>query len=437
MKEILKDILTENSARQLREELVPRDTQLYADLPKIQAVLGPRRVGKTSILNLYMQELSKSNEVSSSQLIYFNFEDERVRFLPEQLDLILQSWRELHPGVQLSDCYFFFDEVQAAAGWEKFLNRISETYTKKICFTGSNSRLLHTEVNTVLRGRSIAVELLPLSFLEFCRFYRHHPVVYGPEKSSTEAYFKKYLFQGGYPELTRLSESSLHVAYLQEYYNTMLLRDIIEYHQLSNFLYLRSLFRLVAGSVGQAVSVRRYFNQLKSMGYAVGLNTLYEVLHHAEDAYLFKRIGRFDHSPGKSEKSDKKTYWLDNGLLNALVGIQPERNGVLLENLVFQELYRRHGSIYQQRIFYYSDQSHECDFVVLKENGEPLPIQVTWSMEQLHTRDREIKGVLKTCAYAKVKRGLILTLEESFTLEFDGVKVDVMPVWRWLLEPFD
>lgn len=434
MKEILKDILTENSTRQIREELVLRDTKLYVDLPKMQAVLGPRRVGKTSAMNLYMQELYRVKGVNSSQLIYFNFEDERVHFLPEQLDLILQSWRELHPQVNLGDCYFFFDEVQAAKGWEKFLNRISETYTKKICFTGSNSRLLHTEVNTVLRGRSIALELLPLSFQEFCRFYDHQPVVYGPEKSITEAYFKKYLFQGGYPELTRLTEPSLHIAYLQEYYNTMLLRDIIEYHQLSNFQYLRSLFRLVAGSVGQPVSVRRYFNQLKSMGYSVGLNTLYEVLNHAEDAYLFKRIGRFDHSSGKSEKSDKKTYWLDNGLLNALIGIQPERNGLMLENLVFQQLYRLYGSIYQQRIFYYSDQSHECDFVVLKENEEPLPIQVSWSLEQLHIRDREIKGVLKTCAYAKVKKGIVLTLEESESLEFEGVKIEVLPVWKWVLE---
>ena len=153
----------------------------------------------------------------------------------EQLDLILQSWRELHPGVNLGDCYFFFDEVQAVQGWKKFLNRISETYTKKICFTGSDSRLLHTEVNTVLRERSIALELLPLSFQEFGRFYRHQPVVYGSEKSTTEAYFKKYLFQGGYPELTHLTNQSLHSAYLQEYYNIMLLWDIIEYHQLSIF----------------------------------------------------------------------------------------------------------------------------------------------------------------------------------------------------------
>lgn len=434
MKELLKDILVENTSRLLHKSLVSRDTKLHLDLPKIQAILGPRRVGKTSAMHLYMKELSQSKGIATSQMVYFNFEDERVQFLPDQLDMILQSWRELNPQVKMEDCYFFFDEVQAANGWEKFLNRISETYTKKICFTGSNSRLLHTEVNTVLRGRSIAIELLPLSFQEFCRFNHHQPVLFGPEKSTTETFFKKYLFQGGYPELAGLSDESLQVPYLQEYYNTMLLRDIVEYNQISNFHYLRSLFRLVAGSVGQPVSVRRYFNHLKSMGYSVGLNSLYEVLNHAEDAYLFKRIGRYDHSSGKSEKSDKKTYWLDNGLLNALVGVKQEWNGILLENLVFLQLYRLYGSIYQHHIFYFSDQSHECDFVVVREAEEPLPIQVAWSLEQLHTREREIKGLVKTCAYAKVKRGLILTLEESDTLEVGGIQIDVVPVWRWLLD---
>ncbi|WP_332911674.1 DUF4143 domain-containing protein [Algoriphagus boritolerans] len=176
--------------------------------------------------------------------------------------------------------------------------------------------------------------MLPLSFREFCRFQGHQPILYGPEKSVTEAFFQKFLNQGGYPELIGLEDQALHVAYLQEYYNTMLLRDILEYHQLSNFQYLRALFRLAASSIAQPISVRRFFNQLKSMGYAVGLNTLYEVMNHAEDAFLFKRIRRFDNSSSKSEKSDKKIYWLDNGLLRALIG-STEAKGTLLENTFF------------------------------------------------------------------------------------------------------
>ncbi len=130
-KELLKDILIENSLRKINLGLLPRDKKLYSDLPKMQVLLGPRRVGKTSAMQLYMQELTENLGVKSDRLVYFNFEDERVHFLPEQLDLILQAWKELHPSVQLEDCFFFFDEVQAAPGWEKFLNRINETLTKK------------------------------------------------------------------------------------------------------------------------------------------------------------------------------------------------------------------------------------------------------------------------------------------------------------------
>ncbi|WP_332911675.1 AAA family ATPase [Algoriphagus boritolerans] len=128
---MLKDILIENSLRKINLGLLPRDKKLYSDLPKMQVLLGPRRVGKTSAMQLYMQELTENLGVKSDRLVYFNFEDERVHFLPEQLDLILQAWKELHPSVQLEDCFFFFDEVQAAPGWEKFLNRINETLTKK------------------------------------------------------------------------------------------------------------------------------------------------------------------------------------------------------------------------------------------------------------------------------------------------------------------
>ncbi|MDR7129045.1 putative AAA+ superfamily ATPase [Algoriphagus sp. 4150] len=434
MKELVKDILAGYSIRKNISGLFPRDKQLYVDLAKMQVIVGPRRVGKTTAMQVYMQELVEKKGVKPNQLVYFNFEDERAYFQPEQLDLILQGWKELHPEVKLEDCYFFFDEVQAAQGWEKFLNRINETLTKKICFTGSNSRLLHTEVNTVLRGRSIAVELLPLSFAEYCRFQLHQPVLYGSEKSLTEVFFQKYLRQGGYPEVIGLEDEVLRTAYLQEYYNTMLLRDIVEYHHLSNFQYLRPLFRLAATSIGQPVSIRRFFNHLKSMGYTVGLNSLYEVMNYAEDAYLFKRIGRYDHSTGKSDKSDKKLYWLDNGLLRALVGIGASGNGTLLENSVFLHLYRIYGSMYLSQIFYYSDQSHECDFVVLRGEGRPMPIQVCWSMEQLRTHDREVKGLLKACKYADVKEGLILTLEESGSWEQDGVTIRMMPVWRWMLE---
>ncbi|MBC7452004.1 MAG: ATP-binding protein [Cytophagales bacterium] len=433
MKEILKEILIQNQERNLAKGLRTRNTGISLDLEKIQAIIGPRRVGKTSAMQLAIEELKTSRGILPSQILYFNFEDERIQFEQHTLDLILQAWQELNPETKLEDVWFFFDEVQAAPGWERFLNRINETWSKKIFFTGSNSAVLHTELKSVLRGRSIAIELLPLSFKEYCEFNNLKSSVYGKGKSQIIALFHKYLVHGGYPETINLPSQQISLAYLQEYYNAMLLRDIVEYNNLSNYTYLRSLYRLAASTIGKTISNRRLYNQLKSQQYSVGINSIYEAMHMAEQAYLFKRISRFDYSDSKREKSDKKIYWLDNGLLNANTAQYTGNNGLLLENLVFKELYLKFGSIYTHNIYYYSEVSGECDFVIYPEGGIALPVQVSWTLNDPNTRNREIKGLLKAASYCNVKEAWIITLEEEEELIIDGVNIKVMPAWKWML----
>src|SRR5690606_34519475 len=212
MKEIIKEILIQNQERSVAKGLRSRYTGISLDLEKIQAIIGPRRVGKTSAMQLAMVEVKSSRGVLPADIIYFNFEDERIQFEPHQLDLILQAWQELNPDTKLENAWFFFDEVQAAPGWERFLNRINETWSKKIFFTGGNSSVLHTELKSVLRGRSIAIELLPLSFIEYCEFNNFKPSEYGLGKSKTIGLFHKYLVHGGYPETVNLPSQQISVA---------------------------------------------------------------------------------------------------------------------------------------------------------------------------------------------------------------------------------
>jgi uncharacterized protein len=431
MKDIIKDILIGNQERKLPEGLKSRTTGISLHLDKIQAIIGPRRVGKTSAMLLAMDALRKEDKASS--IIYFNFEDERVQFEPQQLDLLLQAWQELYPDGKLEQAWFFFDEVQAAPGWERFLNRINETLSKKIFFTGSNSSVLHTEIKSVMRGRSIAVELLPLAFREYCDFIALRPSAYGAGKSKTVAAFNQYLFRGGYPETANLTDDAIHTAYLQEYYNSMLLRDIIEYNQMSNYSYLRNLYRASAATIGKTVSVRRLYNHLKAHHYSVGINAVYEAMDMAENAYLFKRVSRFDFSDSKREKSDKKIYWIDNGLLNANTAQYGGNKGLLLENAVFRELYRRYGNIYNQNIYYSADASTECDFVVYVEGRTPLPVQVCWSLADPLTRERELKGLIKACQYCQVKEGWIIAADEEEELDVDGIHVVVKAAWKWMI----
>ena len=431
MKDIIKDIFVSNQERSPGEGLKPRNTGISLDLDKIQAIIGPRRVGKTSAMLLAMEELKIRNK--ASEILYFNFEDERIQFEPQQLDLLLQAWRELYPNRSLEQAWFFFDEVQAAPGWERFLNRINETLSKKIFFTGSNSSVLHTEIKSVMRGRSIAVELLPLAFGEYCDFAGLKPVLHGLGRSKTIASFQKYLVWGGYPETVNLPSEAIHTAYLQEYYNSMLLRDIVEYNQLSNYSYLRNLYRQAAASIGSTISIRRLHNHLKAHQYNVGINTVYEAMDMAENAYLFKRVSRFDFSDSKREKSDKKIYWLDNGLLNANTAQYGGNKGLLLENAVFRELYRRYGNIYTQNIYYAADTSSACDFVIYAEGGTPLPVQVCWSLSDPATRQRELRGLIKACQYCQVKEGWIITGDEEEELDMEGVHVVVKASWKWMV----
>jgi predicted AAA+ superfamily ATPase len=274
-----------------------------------------------------------------------------------------------------------------------------------------------------------------LTFKEYCDFSGVKPAIYGNGKNKTIALFNKYLIQGGYPETINLPTQLIHTAYLQEYYNAMLLRDIIEYNQLSNYNYLRSLYRQAASTIGKTISNRRLFNQLKSQQYNVGINSVYNAMDMAEQAYLFKRISRFDYSDSKREKSDKKIYWLDNGLLNANTAQYTGNRGLLLENLIFKELYIRFGSIYTSNIYYYAETSAECDFIVYPEGGTALPVQVSWTIADESTRNREIKGLLKACNYCKVKEAWIMTAEEEEELIIDGVHISVKPAWKWMINP--
>ncbi|HWK58493.1 MAG TPA: ATP-binding protein [Parapedobacter sp.] len=434
MKEKIKHILIESRAEILGRTLINRAIDLHIDLEKAQAILGPRRTGKTSAMVLAMKSLIENNAVSPDRIIYFNFEDERIQLDGDNLDLILQAWQELFPELLLSNCYFFFDEVQAAGGWEYFINRISETITKKIFFTGSNSAVLHTEIKSVMRGRSIPIEVLQLSFPEYCKFANITPTLYGRDKAKTLVAFYQYLENGGYPETINLPSDALRTTLLQEYYSAMLLRDIVEYNKVSNFTYLRSLYRMAASSIGKTVSMRRLHNQLKANDYTVGLNSVYEAMDMAEHAYLFKRISRFDFSDAKRDKSEKKIYWLDNGLLNANTAHFIGNKGILLENLLFRELYRRFGNIYETHIYYFNDATAECDFIVFPTQTQPLPIQVCWTVQPTDTRTREIKGLLKACTYCKVKEGWILTAEDEETLTVEGITIRIIPTWKWFLQ---
>ncbi|MEO6133478.1 MAG: ATP-binding protein, partial [Saprospiraceae bacterium] len=435
MKETIKQILVENQQR-FTPAAKPRKAKIDSQLPKIQVITGPRRAGKSSLLRITIAELLNQG-LSWDQICYLPLEDERLRSLPFEADIILQAFQELHTSNPLlKDVLFVFDEIQYLPHWEAFVNRIHQQISKRVILTGSNSRTLHTEVANILRGRSLAVELLPLSFAEYLQF-RHIPFsYYGTESIQSRAAFHDYLMLGGYPETAGM-EINYSRNLLQEYFNTAIYRDILDQAQPASYSYLRYVFHRLAANTGKTTSISKVYNELKSQGYAVSKNSLYEMVQMAEDVYLYKRISRFDPSLIRRENSDKKGYFIDNGMLNAIDSGFSANRGALLENLVFWQLYRQYGSIYTTDIYYYKDASYECDFILYREGGLSLPIQVCWQMATQDTYLRELKGLSKACENAGATTGILITLEEENEMIYDGIKIKIIPAWKWCAEEID
>ncbi len=428
MKRVFIEILTE-SKQQFYPELLDRDIVLNPDIKKVQTIVGPRRAGKSSLLKLAVLKLLKQG-IKWDKICYLSFEDERLSFDTYQPDIILQAFRELHPGnVDLKDVYFLFDEIQYLPRWEYFINRIYETVSKNIILTGSNSSTLHTNVLSVLRGRGLPYELLPLSFNEYLRFRNIAYEEFGPQKSVVMAAFNEYMFWGGYPELV-FSDVKNKRSILQEYFNTVLFRDVLE-QKAGNSSYVRYLFHRIAANTGKNISLRKIFLELKSRGFQVSLGSIYNMADIAENVYLFKRIGKFDGSLIKRENADKKGYFIDNGLLHAINNSFSVNTGAMLENLIFWHLYRIYGNIYTNDIYYYHDNYHECDFVLYNEGSIPLPVQVCVSLKDENTRQREIKGLVKACLAGNVKRGVIITLDEEEKFTANHIEISVLPAWKW------
>jgi hypothetical protein len=427
MKQQLKEIILEN--QQFKVGIINKRKHLHipTNAGMIISVVGARRSGKTYMLYDLIEQI-KRDGIESTKIVFINFEDERLNLKQTDLDLILQAYMELYPNAMLAETYFFFDEIQNVEGWEKFIRRVYDTKSKNLFITGSNSRLLSTEIATELRGRTVSYTIYPYSFAEFVEIQK------GPHNHHTQANRAKlinlseqYLAEGGFPELLRF-DRSFKTKVLQEYFNVMIYRDIIERYSVSNPEVLKFFIKKIFSSVTGPLSVNKTYNDLKSLGYKVSNKYLYEYLDYCNTVFLTQSICKYDFSEIKQAKSDKKTYIIDNGLLSAIDFSVSKNRGKLLENMVAMELLKQGNSL-----FYYKDKT-ECNFIVQQKNSPTIsPIQVSITIKQATTRVRELKGLVDACKYLKVDEGTIITMDEEETIETDSIKINVVPFYKYFM----
>jgi len=356
-----------------------------------------------------------------------NFEDERLDLSTIELDLILESFRELYPEQNLQECYFFFDEIQNIKNWERFVRRIYDNISKNIFITGSNSKLLSSEIATSLRGRTLSYEVYPLSFNEYLSFKEIKADFYSSKSLSyIKNAQKQYLQQGGFPESVFIATEHRNKM-LQEYFNVMLYKDLSERYNVHNTVALKFFLKRIISSSTKQISINKIYNELKSSGVKIGKNTLYDFLDYAQNIYLALTLYRYDHSLVNKELGERKIYSIDNGLNNAIEFKTSTDIGKYLENAVFLELKRR-----AKEVFYYRDSVSECDFICFDNSIVTQAIQVTLDMSDAKTKSRELKGLTRACKKFNLNHGLIITNDEEVDFIHDDIKVSLMPFYKWI-----
>ncbi|MEF8811170.1 MAG: ATP-binding protein [Bacteroidales bacterium] len=424
MKEILKEIIRTNQNRDF-SDIRSRDLRIPINAGKIITLIGPRRSGKSSLLQFTIKELLR-NGTKKDNILFINFEDERLNFDQSNLDLIIQAYRELYPDNNIENCYFFFDEIQNAEGWDRFISRIFENISKNIFLTGSNAKFLSAEISTVLRGRAISYILFPLSFSEFLSFLSIEKDIYNVQnKALIINAFDNFLIWGGFPELVNM-ESTLKTKVLQEYFNVMIYRDLIERFSISDPHVLKYFIKKVIANITKPLSINRIYNELKSNKYTIGKNSLYQFLDQVSDIFLVRLVNKFDYSQIRREQYDKKAYIVDNGLISSVNYNLSNDYGKLLENLIALEI-QKNG----YEVFFFKSLK-ACDFIMKISDGF-IPIQVSYTFYDNDTKNREINGLLKASQVLDARQGYIITFDLYEEIKKAETKIHILPAYRFLL----
>ncbi len=433
-----KEVIAEWSLKDL-QDVKKRDIDIPTSTDKIVAIIGPRRAGKTFLMYYVIKELSK--EIPRSNILYINFEDERLRLIKaDDLTDLLKAFYELSKPDESKPIYLFLDEIQLVENWDKWIRRIEESKVFRIYISGSSSKLLSKELSTSLRGRSIDYIVMPLSFKEFLSLKMRVEKSYLEKIGYTEKRgiilneLKNYLVRGGYPEVTLEKSDDIKLKILKSYYDTIFFKDIAERFKVSDISLLDAFLRNLVTNYSKYFSASKAYKVLKSIGYETSKKTLLNLLYFANQVFFAFTIDIMTRSEKKRSINPKKIYIVDNGVLSITKIDQPM--GRLMENCCFIELFRRKWTN-NFNISYWKERGvangEEVDFVLYDQLKVIQLIQVSYIEREEDINKREISPLIKASDELHCENLLIITWDYEAEKKVDGKKIRFVPMWKWLL----
>ena len=415
-RDVLKQIIIDQKEMYLGNPLISRDYDLEENVN--YCFVGIRRTGKSYMMYQQIHNLMNDG-ISSSQIVYVNFEDKRLLEIGvDDLNTILEI------GIEFSGSkgkpYLFLDEIQNVDGWEKFVRRVADM-KYRINITGSNSKMLSKEIASTLGGRFMIVNVFPYSFKEYLSANHIENIMVDQigtkKRADIVSQYEQYVTYGAFPELVDIKNKR---PFLNNIYQTVYLQDIITRNKITNDFAVRLILKKIAESVTKALSFNRLTNIVKSTGISIGKQTVINYVGHMLDSYLIFSLQNY-----ASKKTSPKYYFMDTGLLGLML---LDCKTAQLENLVAVELIRRYGF----ENVYFFENNIEVDFYVPSEN---LAIQVSMqALEDVDTLERETKAFVKLNDFIPNTKCLLITNSEETTLKCDDIEIDMIPAWKWLFD---
>lgn len=426
----LKEIILDFQENKL-ETGVPRRLKTVLVKGKATVCIGVRRSGKSTFMFQVMKNLLE-NGISRQNILYLNFFDDRLHGLQhESLSIIPEAYFSLYPEKKNSEkVYCFFDEIQVLSGWEPFVDRLMRTENCEIFITGSSAQMLSKEIATQMRGRALSWEMFPFSFREFLdtKGIVHSSSLSTKKRLLVQKAFEDYWQSGGFPEVIGL-DKFLRIKIHQEYFNTLLFRDLIERHDVSHPRAITDLAHRLVDNIASLYSINKLTGYLKSLGHKAPKSKVSDYLEWFEDAYFLFTVRIFDASQARAKSNPKKIYCVDHSMVISVGSGILVNSGHLLENLVFIALRR-----VSQDIFYYKTRSGlEVDFIIQQQDRSRMLIQVCESLVEPQTRKREVAALEEAMQELDLTTGTIVTRSEEEQISVEPGIIDVVPAWRFLL----
>ncbi len=392
--------------------MIQRDLYLnqiidFIDKPLVKVITGIRRSGKSILMKLLRDQLLH-RQVEGSQIIYLNFDSFDSSAI-ESAELLYAHVKNRVVAGKRS--YILLDEIQEVHLWEKAVNSFLTDFDADIYITGSNSRLLSSELATYLAGRYVEIHIFPLSFSESLLFSEART---GEKNVDIHGAFERFLRFGGFPVLYIADYTAETAAKIvSDIYASVILRDTIQRNNIRDVELLERVVRFVFDNVGNKFSARNVVDYFKSQHRRIDLNTVYNYLSALESAFIIDRIPRYDVKGKEILKTQEKYFVGDHGIIYAVMGYRDRLISGVLENIVMFELKRRGYTVFTGKL-----DEKEIDFIAEKQ-GNKLYIQVTYKMSEKSTIDREFSPLLLIKDhYPKY----VVSMDDFWTDNIEGVK---------------